>query len=468
MVAPVHCRATTGVTTSPPPWPAVATPPVSAAARVVEGMQRTAALTAALLSLTLAAPAAADYADDCEPLGAQVQSTACHGADVVSRDVAAAGADHGPAVEAHLASWTHRALAFQYSVGNSVPLRNAQWLGTHNSFNSIEEMGPALAPMDSNQQLSLVQQLDVDVRSLELDLHTFPSARGGGVVPVVCHAQGGAGCSVEKPLDDTLAPIAAWLDAHPREVLFLYLENQLRGEGSNNDAARMIDETIGHLVYRPSGPAGQCVDVPYDKARQDVLDSGKQVVIVSNCGAGAAWRSWSFGWPQHKEARPQNWACNRDWGRATYDSTIIRYFEDDTWLTSATSNTGATSRDDGLKPATVAAMVRCGVDLFGFDQLTANDDRHDAFVWSWAEGSEPSSRCGAQRPSDGRWVARPCGERRRFVCRSSGGSFALSGKRLRGDKPPAGCGAPRTGRENEQARTAASGAEVWVWGARRR
>jgi hypothetical protein len=431
-------------------------------------MQRIAALAAALLVLVLAAaaPAAADYGDDCAPLGPQVQSTVCHGADVVSRDAAAATADHGPGVARHLASWTHRALAFQHALGDGVPLRNAPWVGTHNSFNSIEEMGPALSVMDSNQQLSLVQQLDVDVRSLELDLHTFPSARGGGIVPVVCHAEGGAGCSVEKPLDETLAPIADWLEAHPRQVLFLYLENQLRDQASNDDAAAMIEATIGDLAYRPSGPAGQCVDVPYDRTRQDVLAAGKQVVIVSNCGSGAAWRSWSFGWP-HQEGRPQGYACGADRARWSYDATMIRYFEDDTWLTSAASNTGASSRDDGLKPATVAAMVRCGVDLFGFDQLMAGDARHDALVWSWADGEEPSARCGAMR-SDGRWVADSCGEKRRFVCRSPDGSFALSGKRLRGDRRPAGCGAPRTGRENEQARAAAGGTDAWVWGASRR
>ncbi|HEX8208047.1 MAG TPA: hypothetical protein VF587_18425, partial [Solirubrobacteraceae bacterium] len=346
-------------------------------------MQRIAALAATLL-LVLAAPAAADYADDCAPLGEQVQTTACHGADVVSRDAAAATADHSAAIDAHRASWTHRALAFQHALGDGVPLRNAQWIGTHNSFNSIAEMGPTVSDMDSNQQLSLVQQLEVDVRSLELDLHTFPSARGGGVVPVVCHAQEGAGCSVEKPLDETLAPIGDWLRAHDDQVLFLYLENQLRDDASNEQAAAMIEETIGDLVLRPSGPAGECVDAPYSASREDVLDAGKQVVIVSNCGSGAAWRSWSFGWP-HEESRPQGYACNEDYSRATYDATMVRYFEDDTWLTSAGSNAGAASRDDGLTPETVAAMIRCGVDLFGFDQLVPGDARVMAAVWCWAE-----------------------------------------------------------------------------------
>jgi hypothetical protein len=413
-----------------------------------------------LATLALAAPAAADYGDDCEPLGDQVRSTVCHGADVVSRDVAAAGADHGPAVQEHLRSWTHRALSFQHALGDGVPLRNAPWVGTHNSFNSIEEMGPTVSDMDSNQQLSLVQQLDVDVRSLELDVHTFPSARGGGVVPVVCHAQGGAGCSVEKPLDETLAPIGDWLRAHPDQVLLLYLENQLRDEASNDRAAQMIEETIGDLVLRPSGSG--CVDAPYDTTRAAIRDAGRQVVIVSNCGTGAAWQSWSFGWP-HEESRPRAYSCSADRARMDYDATMIRYFEDDTWLTSAGSNVGASSRDDGLKPATVAAMTRCGVDLLGFDQLAPQDARLDAAVWSWAEDESPSSACAVQRPSDGRWLARSCKQRHPFACRAADGSYFLVRTPVRGDKAPKGCGAPRTGRENEQARLAAGGRTAWIW-----
>jgi hypothetical protein len=426
-------------------------------------------LLAALFVLALAAPAQADVGDDCAPLGDQVQSTACHGADVVARDAAAATADHGPAIAQHRASWTHRALAFQHALGDRVPLRNAQWFGTHNSFNSIAEMGPALSVMDSNQQLSLVQQLDVDVRSLELDLHWFPSARAGAMAPVVCHAQGGAGCSVEKPLAETLRPIAGWLERNDDQVLLLYLENQLGTAEGNAAAAKAIEDEIGELVYRPESDGASCDDVPLTITREDVRAAGKQVVIVSNCGAAGPWRTWSFGWPSHKETRPQGFTdCHTDFTRADYEATIVRYFEDDTWLTSAASNTPAASRDDGLTPETVAMMMRCGVDLLGFDQLLANDARHDAAVWSWAEGEEPSSQCGALRPSDGRWVAAPCTQRHRFVCRSADGSFSLSGKATRGDNPPKGCDAPRTGRENELARAAAGDAAVWVWSSRTR
>src|SRR5688500_5655601 len=91
--------------------------------------------------------------------------------------------------------WVIQALALQYDLAADVPLRNAPWVGTHNSFNSVAEMGPTLSTLDANQQIPLASQLDQGVRSLELDLHWFPSLRAGGFAPVICHAlEGGAGC----------------------------------------------------------------------------------------------------------------------------------------------------------------------------------------------------------------------------------------------------------------------------------
>ena len=425
----------------------------------------------------LAAPASAqaqDVSDQCAPVSAQLETTACQGVDVLERDARAvcrryAAEECQPqtsraAIEAFEGSWVSRALAYQHRLGDGVPLRNAPWFGTHNSFNSIAEMGPALSVMDSNQQLSLVEQLRVGVRSLELDLHWVPSAHAGGAfAPVVCHAQGGAGCTVEKPLATVLGPVAEWLRANDDQVLLLYLENQLGGETGSNAAAAAIEAQLGDLVYRPQGPAGQCVEVPLDATRHDVLAAGRQVLIVSNCGAGAAWRGLSFGWAEHEETRPRGFGdgCEADFDRATFDATLIRYYEDDTWLTAGASNVGAASRDDGIDATTAAAMARCGVDLLGFDQLTAADARHEAVVWSWAEGESPAAACAVMR-SDGRWEGRPCGERRRFACRSAHGSVTVTGEALRGNKAPRGCGLPRTGWENEQVAAAAAGREVWL------
>src|SRR4051812_40877605 len=98
-------------------------------------------------------------------------------------------------------TWLHRAAAFQYRLGHSLPLLRAQWLGTHHSFNSVND-SPTISHTDSNQQLSLSQQLDVDVRSLELDVHYLPTR--GAVV--VCHGRGPDeahfGCTTEPLLSE--------------------------------------------------------------------------------------------------------------------------------------------------------------------------------------------------------------------------------------------------------------------------
>src|SRR3954452_22158193 len=155
------------------------------------------------------------------------------GATVVERDAAAtcrhAGGPCQP--EADVAgwdqTWTHRALAFQYALGNDVPLRDAPWIGTHNSFNSIAGMGNTLSDTDSNQQLSLLDQLAIDVRGLELDMHSFAGRQ------VVCHARGAdeahAGCSIERTVGPVVSEIGGWLRTHRDQVLLLYLEDNLDG-----------------------------------------------------------------------------------------------------------------------------------------------------------------------------------------------------------------------------------------------
>src|SRR3954469_19320998 len=206
-------------------------------------MRRT-LLLAALLVGTLCSTAAADPV----PLGATV----------VERDAAgtcrSAGGPCQPEadVSGWQSTWTHRSLAFQYALAGDVPLRDAPWVGTHNSFNSIAEMGNTLSDTDANQQLSLPDQLAIDVRSIELDVHSFAGRQ------VVCHArgadQGHAGCSVERDFASVLGEFGDWLRAHPNQVVLLYLEDHLDGLADHDAAAATLHDTLGSLVFAPSGP----------------------------------------------------------------------------------------------------------------------------------------------------------------------------------------------------------------------
>jgi hypothetical protein len=369
--------------------------------------------------------------------GAAAADPLTHGLTQVQRDISNACRYAGECssdIAAYERSDTHRTLAFQYALAGDLPLRDAPWIGTHNSFNSSTEMGPSVSDSDPNQQLSLVDQLRLDVRSLELDVHWFPNR------PTVCHAEGDfTGCSIEGPLDAELAKIDGWLGQHRDQVLLLYLEDHL-GDAAHHDAgAAMIDSTIGARVYRPE--PGGCRELPLTLTRNAVLAAGKQVLIVGGCGEGAPYQRLAFDWDRHVETRPVGFegppGCGPDFPRATWDATLVRYYEDSTWLTDGASYAGQATRDDGLTPATTSALVRCGVDLLGFDQLLPDDGRLDAAAWSWAPG-EPrlggGRRCVVQRPADGRWEARRC-------------SAKL------GTAHPT----PRTGYENEQLRIAAAG-----------
>ena len=317
-----------------------------------------------------------------------------------------------------------RAHAYQRRLGDSVPLRNAPWFGTHNSFNSIAEMGPAVSVMDSNQQLSLVEQLRVDVRSLELDLHWFPSAStGGAMAPVVCHAQGERRLlGREAARRRRCAPIGDWLRAHPRrDRSSSTSRTSSRARRAGRRGGRDVEERDRRPRLPPAGAAGSASSCRWTATRNDVRAAGKQVVLVGNCGsARARGAGSSTAGRAHEETPPAAASpATPTSTRRRYDATIIRYFEDDTWLTSAASNVGASSRDDG---STRATTRRCcaAASTSSASTSSARDatTRHGAAVWSWDEGEPTNAACAVMEPTR-RWESRsPC-RARPFACISA-------------------------------------------------
>jgi hypothetical protein len=392
----------------------------------------------------------------------------------VTRDATAVLQVSKPPIDAYLGSWAHRALGLQYALANDVPFRDAPWVGTHNSFNSIAEMGPTLSTLDSNQQLSLTDQLRIDVRSLELDVHWFASVQTGlAQTPVVCHAQSNhLGCSIERTLPSVLAEIAAWLRAHPDQVLLVYVEDHLDGQPGYDAGAAALHAAFGSLLYAPPA-GGACTPLPLDLTRDRVLAAGAQVVVASRCGQGAAWHGVAFDWSSHLETRPVGFqdypSCGPDFTRAQYDGNLVRYFEDSTLVTATATGLGQASEDDGITPATAAAMMRCGVDLLGVDQLHPEDGRLEALVWSWAPGQPGATGdCALQRP-DGRWETGDCAVPNRVACRAPDGTWSVPAGVVAQAGAAAVCQAagavfatPRTGYENQLVKGAAAGAPVWI------
>jgi hypothetical protein len=405
-------------------------------------------------------------------------------------DAACAASPYGHRVSsaglaAYAGSWLHRAAQFQFALGDRVALRDAQWLGTHNSFNT-DANGLTASHTDSNQQLTLAEQLDGDIRSLELDLHLVngPENGLGSRVVRVCHGRGAdemhAGCTTEPLLEDVLPEIDGWMDVHPGQVVLLYLEDHLGETAGYEQALAAIDAGLrtpagAPRVYQPASASSTgCTSLPLGLTRADVLAAGRSVILVGNCRAG--WSSHVFGWDDaHVESgsTPGYTAapgCDKTYGRDVYAAKLVRYFEDSTWLSAATNpgETPAGHAAGSLSPAKVAAMTACGVNLLGLDQFEPGDGRVEASIWSWAPG-QPSAAAGgcAVQGTDGRWTSAACTGTRPAACRTATG-WALSPA-----VPAAGaegaCHAvggtfdpPRTGEENTSLRQAAAGAAPWL------
>jgi hypothetical protein len=318
-------------------------------------------------------------------------------------------------------SWVDHALEEQYELAGDVGLRDAPIVGTHDSYNSVAEMGNAISTLDANQEISIADQLDLDIRSLELDLHWFRRPTTGQFEPVVCHAfPNHVPCSTEKALGPVLDEINAWLRARRNsdQVLFIYLEDHLDNQTGYDTAAATIRQKLGDVLYAPS-PGSGCQRLPLNLTRDRMLKTGKRVILVGNssCGVGSAWPSVVFDWEEHFETRLETFSdfprCGTDFTRAEYDATQVRYFED---------GRPSQRNEPRITPEIAAQMARCGVDLLGLDQLAPNDPRLAALVWSWAEGQpDESGKCAIQTTTRGalrtQWKAVGCRRHRRPACR---------------------------------------------------
>src|SRR3954468_14319305 len=156
----------------------------------------------------------------------------------VLADKAQTGIDAMTTAPAPQDPWLTQALELQHQLGDALPWTDAMWVGTHNSFNTIANSPPSLSNTDSNQHLSLVDQLDIGIRGIEIDVHWMLNRA------VVCHARPPSelniGCTTERDLATELQPVAEWVDAHPDDVLLLYLEDNIENAAGYQAAASAI------------------------------------------------------------------------------------------------------------------------------------------------------------------------------------------------------------------------------------
>jgi hypothetical protein len=380
-------------------------------------------------------------------------------------------------VQAYEAGWIHHAIGLQRALDEDVPLKDALFPHTHNSFNS-EAYTPTLSRMDHNQLLSITDQLRLDMRAIEIDVHRSVSATEGTIGVVACHANEQVigpqhvhvGCTTEEPLLPYLQEVAAWLKQPGNdELVILYLENHLENDPAALDiAVENITSALGDLVITTAETgSGACGAMPYDASRSALRPNGR-VLIVGDCSDGD-WGTYVHNrfprWDESSNPAGDDYVCAADRADAAahdrpYDSFVTRRYEDRTWLTAMAETEG------GITAAEMAAMVACGVNLVGFDMLHPDDPRLATLVWSWAPGQPATGGCALQR-ADGRFVSAPCTQKHRVAC-FDGTSWSASRKAVRFDRAADACAAsassfdvPWNGWENGRLLTAAGGG-VWL------
>lgn len=405
----------------------------------------------------LPAGAQGAVADECK---GSPQPALCHGAAVIRRDLTPI--DPATVTAAERGS-TARDLVFQHHLGDTVPFADAPWAGTHNSFNSIAELGPALSSSDANQRVTMVDQLRMGIRSLEVDVHLIAGR------PTVCHGAepGHVGCTVEGPLAPVLARIATWMRAHPSEVVLLYLEDHLDTVEGYAAGTKIVRDTLGSLLYAPAPGDAPCRSLPLDLTRKAVLEAGHQIVAIGNCAVGSAWNGAVYDFAKIKhEGRVDNYQPAPVCDSPTPEEAakpIQRFFEDSTFVSAATGST-----DQGLTPETIHRMLGCGVDLFGIDQLVPGDPKLDALVWTWAPDEPRAADCSMQLATS-RWAATSCLKKRRAACLKADGSWVVPKGTTTYAKADRLCrrakatlSTPRTFRENAALRAAAGTRTTWL------
>ena len=407
-------------------------------------------------------------------------------------------------IAAYEQSWVHEALTLQRGLDEAAPFWEEQIPHTHNSFNassysiptdgSLPSYYATLTNQDPNQVYSLTDQLRMDIRALELDIHWVPSPYGtvrtGGYWPTLCHGDGEdptgsavyvhVGCSDDRPLQSGLAEIVRWLKANPHQVVLIYLENQIYAGGvgtpsnfAHDVTAQLIQNELGSYLYKPPADTkpGRCASMPYGKSQADILAAGKQVMLVGNCGPGVKWSQTVFtrGPAWYEGGNPTTYSdndCTVDKVGREHHYTFRRWYEESPWLEAMTNATQT------LSASTTAKMVRCGANIIGFDQLEPFDGRLKALVWSWAQ-DQPTSGGGdcAEQGADWRFHVADCSQQLRFACVDSSldwhvteaaGPWAEGESVCESEYPGSRFGVPPNGYRNWQLRKARSDGDVWL------
>jgi hypothetical protein len=373
---------------------------------------------------------------------------------LIKRAALAVLAGLAASMEASASDWGAGALDLQEHLDNGRPLSQSFWVGAHNAYNAYNWDGSYR--LDPNQTLSPTEQLDAGVRMMSFDVHPLNTWSDK---MYLCHAAevGGIswGCSSSNErFKEGLKAVRNWInDGHGDSVVMIKLET----ESNLGQSAADIEDYIGSMVYKPAnaGLSG-CASLPVATiTKQDVLDAGKNVILISTpskCGdmKRNSYRQWVFigldvydaangqTVANQKFEKPGSVSACEGYGASYRQANMLRQFDGTTF--EGTYGGGSPK----LTAANIGGFMACGLniaELFnvaGESTLSLDGGTHttqyafldnDNLVWSWGT-NEPNSASGdedcAESRADGRFNDAQCGLAKRVACRAASGNWQVT------------------------------------------
>lgn len=328
--------------------------------------------------------------------------------------------------------WAIKALRLQNRLDHSLPLDDALFIGTHNSFNA-SDYANGISYIDPNHRLSLYDQLNAGMVALELDVH-YDFNVNTGMDLMLCHKKehgeisDGACSPYDRTFKEGLTEINTWLNKNSKDVIFIYIEDFMEGN-EYDKAIGYLNQTLGDKVYRPQGGNG-CESIPLAVSKEQILTAGKQVILFGRkqtCSAPSDWQTWVFGgngWDVGKVEDVREGHC-----QVPGNGKWLRYFED---RTVASAVLAGRKNSENIAGSDMQALLACDTNFIGLDMTGyAGTDRITGAIWSWKK-NQPDNRnnedC-AESLADGRFNDKQCLKTRHFACKNSDNDWYItSGK----------------------------------------
>lgn len=334
-------------------------------------------------------------------------------------------------IQKYQQGWVHKAIKSQREMQRAIPLSLNNMIQTHNSYNS-SKYRTAVSYYDPNHVLTMYDQLQMDARILELDLHWYFSMEGWPwnwkKKILLCHGQSShMGCSShDRTLEKGLEEINRFIreSKNRKEVLIIYLEDHV--DGQYYELSRILTAYFGDLIYRPNN---KCDTISQTVSPQDVINAGKNILLITDgCrdsnNLGAIAFAGTAGRNGFLQSNIQDFTFSPcKWSMASAQKYISRIYEDRTRISKYFG--GITKHIWGYE---IQEMFRCGVGIPGLDKLEVNDQRLTDFVWSWA-ANEPNNYGGNEDCAVmhfGLWNDDNCNSRHRFSCKNSAGEWKVT------------------------------------------